>query len=722
MDNKQEAFLRELLADFKLEAAEHQEAIISGLLELEKKPPSAGYRELIESVFREVHSLKGAARAVNLPDVERLCQSMENIFHQLKQGSLELLPASFNILFKANDSLNVMLSEVEKPGKSIGANALSQLIKEVETIRHTAGTPQKMSFPVPLPVTGVKTTEPPVILDATSEVIPASAMNNEASTAKDTIRIATSKLGVVLRQAEEFITVKATMDYYIREIQKQQNGEISGLVKEMEQFHRGMSRLVDDLLLDIKSILLHPFSSLLAIVPKIVRDLGKEYDKEIQLSIRGGQIEIDRRILEEMKDPLIHIIRNCVDHGIETATVRRQHNKPPAGILVIDIRQDSGSNVELTIHDDGAGINRPRLTGSAVKSGIITHEEAEKMTDKEVIELIFRSGISTSHFITDISGRGLGMAIVAEKIVKLGGNIVVDSTPGAGTKFSITLPVTLATFRGILVRIGEQYFIVPTHAVERAIRLHSNDIKSVESKQMVLLQGESTALVRLGDVLGVMGRKIRSTDELPFPVLILSLAHKRIAIMIDEILGEHEGLVKDLGPQLVHVRNLAGVTVLGDGRVVPILHIPELMESAIHTNASGTWQETPDMDGVEESHQHSVLVAEDSITSRSLLRNIIESAGYQVKTAVDGMEAFQFLQNGAFDLVVSDVEMPRMNGFELTARIRGSKNMSEIPVILITALETADDRQKGMEAGANAYIIKSSFEQSNLIETIHRLI
>ncbi len=722
MDKKQEAFFRELLSDFKIEAAEHQQAIINGLLELEKKPVSPLYEELVETTFREIHSLKGASRAVNLLDIERLCQSMESVFHQLKQGSLTLFSSSFDILNKSMDTMIVMLSEIETEKKSIGANALSQLIKEIENIGHGIGASPKMSFAVPPPIPAMKKPAMPPSLETTLGAVTFTNTPGETQNVKDTVRIATSKLSVLLRQAEEFIGVKSTMGYYINEIKKKQNDEYTRLGKEMEQFHRVMSHQVDDLLLDIKTTLLDPFSSLLGIVPKIVRDLGKEYGKEIQLSLKGGEIEIDRRILEEMKDPLIHLIRNCIDHGIETAGVRKQNGKSAAGAIEITIIQEAGSNVELRIHDDGAGINKSKVIGSALKLGIISQDEADRMSDKEIFALIFRSGISTSPFITDISGRGLGMAIVAEKISKLGGNIISDSTPGAGTTFIITLPVTLATFRGILVRVSEQFFIIPTNSVERAIRIFINDIKSVESKQMILIKGESIALVRLGDVLGIPIRKLRKNDELPFPVMILSLAHKRIAFMIDEVLGEHEGLVKGLGPQLVHVRNIAGATVLGSGRVVPILHIPELMDSAIHAALTITGQEAADETGSKEIRQHVILVAEDSITSRSLLRNIIESSGFQVKTAVDGMEAFQFLQVETFDLVVSDVEMPRMNGFELTARIRSDKNLSEIPVILVTALESADDRQKGMESGANAYIIKSSFEQSNLVETINRLI
>lgn len=709
MDKKQEAFLLELISDFKIEAAEHHQAIVNGLLKLEKKPPIAEHKPLIEIVFREIHSLKGASRAVEQRDIEQLCQAMEGVFHLVKQDKLTLTAPMFDTLYKASEILGVMLLEVELKEKRIGTGILTQLVKKIEGLQLIK--PVSVNSPETIP-----------IVTQDIQIAPSPSNVPEKQLSGDTVRIATSKLGVLLREAEEFISVKATLGFYIREIKKRHDRELQPLVKDMEQFHRSMSRMVDDLLLDIKTTLLYPFSTLLEIVPKIVRDLSKTYEKEINLSIHGGEIEIDRRILEEIKDPLIHLIRNCIDHGIETPQVRKQSGKSPSGSLSIAIRQSSGREVELLIRDDGAGVDIGRVIQSAVKMGITTADAAARMSEKEVSALVFRSGVSTSPFITDISGRGLGMAIVAEKISKLGGSVAVDSVPGMGTTFIITLPVTLSTFRGIMVRISEQLFIIPTTAVERAVRIQPDKIKTAGSKQIITHNNESFALVRLGDVLGIPSRKIKNDQIVTIPALILVLAQKRIAFMVDEVMGEQEGIVKNLGPQLIHVRNIAGATILGNGRVIPILNPRELMESAAQASCSGIGTEsTGEMDaaGIQPKY---ILVAEDSITLRSLLRNIIESFGYQVKTAVDGMEAFQFLKNETFDLVVSDVEMPGLNGFDLTAKIRSDKLLADTPVILVTALDSANDRQRGMESGANAYIVKGSFEQSNLIEMIRRLI
>lgn len=735
MDKKQEAFLLELLNDFKVEALEHHQAIINGLIELEKNPSSAESKQNIETTFREVHSLKGAARAVNQIEIGRFCQSIEGIFHALKQGSAQLTPEHFDALYLSVDLLGVMLKEIDLQKKSVSASALAQCMKRLDTMMlgKPLETPMEIPKPPPFIPGGDSRDKPasrqPLSKEQTEQQTPAedpatgqkSVLTGKDSS-RDTVRITTSKLQTLLREAEEFISVKTSFRYYIREIEKKQNKEFDPIIREMDQFHHALSRMVDDLLIDIKKTLLNPFSSLLDVVPRIVRDLGKEYNKEINLTIRGGDIEIDRRILEELKDPLIHLIRNCIDHGLETPQARKNAGKDPNGLLDISVKLDSGSLVVITIRDDGAGIDREKVLQAAIKNGQITQEASGRLADNEILGLIFRSGISTSPFITDISGRGLGMAIVADKVADLGGDVTVSSTPGKGTSFVITLPVTLSNFRGILLQIEDQPFIVPTISVERAIRITKKEIHTVESRNIILVQGESVPLVRLGDVLAIPSRGQRKKEDIPLPVLILNHAKKRVAFIVDQVNGEQEGMVKGMGPQLIHVRNITGVTILGGGQVIPILNVPELIDSSAGLSFGQGADFDSEQPEIISEHQKYILVAEDSITLRSLLRNILESSGYKVRTAVDGLEAFQFLQNETFDLVVSDVEMPRLNGFDLTIRVRGDKTLAETPVILVTALDSPVDRQRGMECGANAYIVKGSFEQSNLLETIQRLI
>ncbi|PKP53276.1 MAG: hybrid sensor histidine kinase/response regulator [Bacteroidetes bacterium HGW-Bacteroidetes-1] len=785
MDYNQEEFLRELLGDFKIEAAEHHQAIVNGLIDLEKNIDPSTSQSIIEIVFREIHSLKGAARAVNLLQIERLCMSMESVFHLLKKGILVIAPGMFDVFYQASDTLQQMIAEIDAKQKTISENDIAQLVIGFESFSNINPKEKEMSFinlneqkekvisRQPLKTELVnpiqnKSSENKTEQHANVEKFIALKRDEKSeqvtkSTEKETVRVATAKLYDLLRQAEEMISIKAVLNFQMeqlyqienqfiswrkkfddrllgqfggrnqehnpeevardREFLKKHQGELIRSSAQLEQLKRTASHAIDELLLDVKKTLLYPFSSLLAIVPKIVRDLSKEYDKEIDLQLEGGDIEIDRRILEEMKDPLIHLIRNCIDHGVESKAERLKQGKPMVGSLKVSVSQDLSQKIDLHISDDGAGLNKEKLINAAIKSGIIHPDEAQGMSDKAINMLIFASGVSTSPFITDVSGRGLGMAIVAEKVIKMGGNIDIETTAHKGTSFTITLPQTLASFRGILVRASDQLFMVPTSTVLKAVLISPSEVRTVESKKTILYLDETIALVGLAEVLGLSKSRIVKGHKNQLVVLILQISQMKIAFLIDEVVGEFEGVVKSLGDQLKHIRNIVGSTLLGDGRIVPILQVSELMDSASQRGSTIEFGNDPliDAEKVKIDQKH-VLVAEDSITVRNMLRNFIESAGFIVKTAVDGSEAFLMLQNEKFDILVSDVEMPGMNGFELTSSIRQDNTLADMPIILVTALDSSDDRQRGMEAGANAYIVKGSFEKSNLIETIKRLI
>ena len=317
--------------------------------------------------------------------------------------------------------------------------------------------------------------------------------------------------------------------------------------------------------------------------------------------------------------------------------------------------------------------------------------------------------------ITEISGRGLGLAIVREKAEKVGGAVSLETQPGVGTTFRLILPLTLARFRGVLVRVGESLFVLPTRYVQRVLRVSSDEIKSAENRETIQINGRAASAVRLSDVLEITQTSTDIDPKRKIPVVVLTWAGEQIGFFVDEILDEQEVLVKSLGKQLPHVRNIAGATVLGTGKVLPVLNVADLMHSAVKIAPVSAAHET-------EEAPKSILVAEDSITSRTLLKNILEFAGYKVKTAIDGAEALAVLATEPFDLVVSDVEMPRMSGFDLTARIRADKRLAELPVVLVTGLDSRQDREHGVDVGASAYIVKSSFDQGNLLEVVRRLI
>jgi two-component system chemotaxis sensor kinase CheA len=408
-------------------------------------------------------------------------------------------------------------------------------------------------------------------------------------------------------------------------------------------------------------------------------------------------------------------VRNCIDHGIETPKQRKERGKPPRATITITISPKSADKVEIVVADDGSGVDVQKVRTVAVKLGVVAPEDVQQMDEHQSLLLVFKSGVSTSPMITEVSGRGLGLAIVREKAEKVGGSVSVETLPGSGTTFRLILPLTLARFRGVLVRVGESLFVLPTANVQRVFRVGPDEIKSAENRETIQVNGQAASAVRLGDVLDLTQGNTAPDPKRKVTVLVLAWAGEQIAFLVDEVFDEREVLVKSLGKQLPHVRNVAGATLLGTGKVLPVLNVSDLMRSAIRMSPLRPVHE-------KEEKPKSILVAEDSITARTLLKNILESAGYRVKTAVDGAEALGVLAGEGFDLVVSDVEMPRMSGFDLTAKIRADKKLSSLPIVLVTALDSRQDREHGVDVGANAYIVKSSFDQGNLLEVVRRLI
>jgi len=786
-------FLRKLLETFKIEAEEHLQAMSSGLLDLEKAPAAADQAAMIETIYREAHSLKGAARAVNAHDIETICQSMESVFAAVKRGETRFSPALFDTLHRAVDAMRLGDTGAASSDES---DVHAELIHELLLIETGGGNAMAPAFANDSDdeVACTEQMTEAMIASELAECAPAPRASSapastavEVATARpaaapppkektqtfETVRISSTKLDSLLMQAEEMVAVKLTANQRaadLRAIEKlldewkrdwakaqpelgatRQRLEKSGrtgrapdtarlvelLDRNQKHFRslesqlvtlshsadhdqRAFGSMVDNLLEDMKKVLVLPFGSLLEMFPKLVRDLARSQEKDIGLEIRGADIEIDRRILEEMKDPLVHIVRNCIDHGIEKPPVRQQHAKPERATLTISVSQVNGNSVEIQVADDGAGIDVSKVRQAAVKHRILSQEDVERLTDAEATALIFQSQVSTSPIITELSGRGLGLAIVREKVERMGGHVTVESKPGAGTTFKLLLPLTLATFRGILVQSGGKSFVVPTANVERVVRVRSAEIRTVENQETIVLDGRAVALVSLADVLKIRRDDKRHEQVSNFiSVLVLGAADGRVAFNVDAVLQEQEVLVKPLGKNLLRVRNIAGATVLGSGKVVPILNTRDLLRSAVRMNRGVV--RTP-VDERTETRRRSILVAEDSITSRMLLKNILESAEYEVTTAVDGLAALIALKNGAFDLLVSDVEMPRMNGFDLVVSVRSDKRLADIPVVLVTSLASREHRERGIDVGANAYIVKSSFDQSDLLEVVRKLI
>jgi two-component system chemotaxis sensor kinase CheA len=740
MDPKKDmAFQERLRATFQAEADEHICAIYADLLRIEKGP---GNKEPLESINRELHSLKGASRAVSLQNVEVVCQALEDILARVKGGSLELGLPAFNILHQAMDYIKSESEKEAGPEKAdaAGNDLLMELIKKIESIRSSPGEPSPGERPIRVHPRG-------------GSGVPGKAAE---TIKKETVRVSAKKLDAMLRHSEELILVMQRMEQHASGLNRVNTG-LGLLVKTMNRPAVQKGRDIDDerlkdklneladltapvrkellvqmeeyekilgltgllftsLIDDARELILLPFHTLLEPFPKMIRDLTSEKGKKVQLQMSGAEQEVDRRILEVIKDPLVHIIRNCIDHGIEQPAERLATGKPEEGTIRISISTPGANLLEISVEDDGKGISTQELGKEALKRGIISEEMLEEMSEEELTNLVFQSGFTTSRFLTEISGRGLGMTIVREKVEQAGGLVSLLSEAGSGTVVRITLPLTFGTIRGIHVMAGGQDYIVPTRYVESAMRVRQEQVKTIENREVLSSNGDTLTLVSMDELLG-SGPLQASPDGKYSQVLIVKAGNKRICIKVDEIRKEQDILVKAFPEPLSRIPCFEGLTMLGSGRIALILNGQDAVRSVMHGRAA-TSRTTRDE---KEKPPLSVVVAEDSMTARMLLKDILETAGYLVRTAVDGAEAYALLKEKKADLLVSDVEMPRLNGFQLTEKIRSDADLKELPVILVTILKSREDREKGLEAGANAYIEKGNFEPETLLNIIEKL-
>jgi two-component system chemotaxis sensor kinase CheA len=493
---------------------------------------------------------------------------------------------------------------------------------------------------------------------------------------------------------------------------------VDSLSRSAAQEQHIVARRVDDLLLQSKSLLMAPFSTLVDWMPKMVRDLARSQGKQAELVIEGDDAQVDRRLIDEMKDPLIHLLRNAVDHGVESPAERAAAGKPEKATLQLEIRFASGDRIELVVRDDGRGIDTLAVREAAVRIGLVDAAAAE-LDDVEASDLVFRSQLSTRPAVTDLSGRGLGLAIVKEQAEKLGGQVFARSEPGRGCTFRIVLPQRLGALRGLFVRVGDATLVIPGMNVVSVARIAHSEAKLVQGRETVLRAGRVIPLMALGEVL--RPRNYRGLEDTALlTVVFIEAGSEVLALAVDDVLDEEEILIKRLEPPLQRVRNIAGATVRPSGKVFPVLNVADLVRSVRRAKTGEAARTT--VARTQPAAKARILLAEDSITSRLLLKGILEAAGYDVRTAADGVEAFTALRTGAFDLLVSDIEMPRLNGFDLTVRIRADSALRDLPVVLVTALARKEDREHGIEAGANAYIAKGSFDQRELVDAVRRLL
>ncbi|MCP3060792.1 response regulator [Myxococcus sp. K38C18041901] len=462
---------------------------------------------------------------------------------------------------------------------------------------------------------------------------------------------------------------------------------------------------------DLRDLRMVPASQLLEPLRRTVREVSARLNKDVALDLAGGEVRLDRRILDALKDPLLHLVRNAIDHGLETPDERRAVGKPGTGRLTVRV-EPRGARIAVVVEDDGYGLSPERVRATAVRRGLLTEDAAAKLTDAQAARLVFQPGFSTREQVTATSGRGVGLDVVQATAARLQGSVDVEFWAGKGTRFTVDLPLTLAAALGLLVRTGTTVSAIPSDSVERVLRLTPDDVGTVAGRVVARVDGSQLTFLPLAEAIGLPRLPLAIESGRVQTAALVVVGGDKVLYAIDEVVGQQEIVVRSLGKHLQSVRHLAGAAVLDDGRVVPVLNAPELVRAARpETRSMAT-----------ESRRPRILVCDDALTTRFAMKSLLEIAGFPVVTAADGEEAWGILERTSCQLVVSDWQMPRLDGVGLARRIKSHPTLHSTPIILVTSLDSPEDRAAGLEAGADGYLVKREVERGRLLELVRQLL
>lgn len=819
MDKQELAKL--LMSTFLDEMHEHVETLNRDLLALEKQPGDQKRDDLVHSLFRAAHSLKGASKAVNIEILENVCHKMEDILAEVRDGERQITAPLFALLFQVADGLEEagMQLRDEQSLAECSLHGLLEPLSQAAEARNVqddvAGSSEErqqttVAAAPPQEVDNAKAASPPSGLDRIPTTSKSSAADPEPATkpatkpateradtdaemeqfdgpsdgaaefeisAKETsslprsvqrissIRVAAEKLDSLLAQSGELLIARRRVDSRIldaasvhesiaemracwRELEqpltkliesRQQPGQqpqalprkvvatlrktvhwLKQIEKESEHLVTAMTKdgrilaqtceLLDS---EVHRVRMLPLIEACGGLHRAVRDIANACNKQARLTIQDNDVEVDRSVVEALRDPLMHLVRNAMDHGIETVEERQANGKPAEAEVKISASLHGG-HVEVIVSDDGRGFDVDRIRDKLRKKGL-----PEPQDESELVRSVFLPGFSTAAIVTDVSGRGVGLDVVENRIQSLHGKVDVEFEPGRGTRFILTVPLTLTTIRCVLTKAGGQTFAVPTANVLKLERFTGDRVRELGGRHVLLTENESPLpIASLSRVLG-FGSQSPSDNNEKRLAMVLSAGDQRAALLVDELVAEQEILVKSLGSRIRRVQHVSGATLLPSGRVALVLNVGNVLRSAL---GHAMQEFARPLEKQREIRQRRLLAVDDSVTTRSLLRSILDAAGYQVTVAVDGSHAWQLLSDGDFDLIVSDVDMPLMDGFDLTRAVRASERFADIPVVLVTARNTDEDRRRGVQVGASAYLEKGRFEQGNLLDTIEQLL
>lgn len=774
MGNGHDLIDSSMLDLFRTEVETYVAILNDGLLALENDPSAT---DKLEPLMRAAHSIKGGARIVELDPAVKVAHAMEDCFVAAQKGQVSLGSDQIDILLKGVDILTQISAA---PGEAI-QDWLTQHKTEIDQVNTSLSAiltgespepepPKVVSQPPeqpPPPSPSVRPSNDPALVPlddkeerAVSERIgEAKPYHTETEDKDRMVRVTAGKIERLMGQAGEVVVSARWLppfssslldlkknhiemlnileglrdgleqkkeDKHIQELllnarekAKECSLNLADKLNELEMFTSTSATLSDRLYHEVIGVRMRPFADGVGGLPRMVRDLAKEMGKKVRFDIVGKSTEVDRDILEKLDAPLNHLLRNAVDHGIEPPEERIAAGKPETGKLRLEAMHRSGM-LMITVADDGRGIDLDQLRQKILRKEIATADMVDKLTEHELMDFLFLPGFSTADNVTEISGRGVGLDVVHNVVHEVGGVVRAVSKPGEGLGFHLELPLTLSVVRTFLVEIAGEPYAFPLARIDRCLVLSHDDIQTVEDRQYFQFDNDNISLVNVHDVLGT---KEPEHQENQFHVVVVSDRLNSYGLLVDKFLGEYDLVVRPLDPRLGKVPDISALAVMLDGSPVLIFDVEDLVRSIDNLLTGRRLRKVSIPTGrIEAKEQKSVLVVDDSITVREMERKLLENKGYRVEIAVDGLDGWNAVRTSDFDLVVSDVDMPRMNGIELITNIKNHSTLKSLPVIIISYKDREEDRLGGLQAGANYYLTKSSFQDDSFINAVVDLI
>jgi two-component system sensor histidine kinase and response regulator WspE len=753
-----------LLDLFKLEAESNCAALSDGLLALEKTPND---RSVVEPLMRAAHSIKGAARIIGLDVIVSLAHAMEDCFLAAKDGRESLGSARVDQLLQGVDVLGEVrsITEPELPAwKDARADRIASLVAQLKAPppAQTAPAPVVQVAPAPTPPP-VEVPEAPVQAPAQAGA-PAPSATGPAST----VRVGASVLNRMMFLAGES-TVEASrfqamrlllaglksreraLDTALQSLRESLRGGartgggassraeqateaslealtaaadgVQGAIVDQsarfEEAFRRMEELSGALYAEVLRSRMRPFSEGITGFPRMVRDISRQLGKSVELRIEGESVTVDRDILQKLESPLTHMIRNSLDHGVESPPERQAAGKAPGATITLTARHQSGMLI-IEVRDDGRGIDPEAVRRKVLERRMVDEATAGRLTTSELMEFLFLPGFSTKQAVSEISGRGVGLDVVQTMVQQVSGSVTLESEFGRGARFTIRLPVTRSVIRAALVRIGGELFAMPLARLDRIALVARDSIETVQGRMQFTLEDRSIGLVHAAQVLSD-GQEDSDADVVP--VLVIGSDDDRCGLVVESICGEEDLVVRPLDARLGTVPHIGAAAIRSDGEPVLVVDIDDLLRSVKQSLQGGRMLGVATPHAVSARHdRRRILVVDDSITVREVERQLLLRRGYEVDVAVDGKEGYNALRAGRYDLMVTDVDMPRMTGIELIRAVRREPKFADLPIIIVSYKDREEDRLMGLEAGASAYLTKSSFQDESLIRMVEDLI